>query len=63
MYGNLVYIPYPITIDQVKETSKPERKTFTIAVSNYDGLVANYLEQGKLRGRKVLMTTALLKHD
>lgn len=62
-YNGTTYDPYPIKIDGIPYTAKPENKTFTVNVANIDRTIATYLEQGKLLGNDVTITWVFVRND
>lgn len=63
VYNGTTYSPYPIRMDGIPYTAKPENKTFTINVANIDKTIATYLEQGKLLGNDVTISWVFVRKD
>ena len=62
-YNGTTYDPYPIKIDGIPYTAKPENKTFTVNVANIDKTIATYLEQDKLLGNDVTISWVFVRKD
>jgi phage-related protein len=61
IYNSTTYTPYPIAIEAVTTTAKPENKTFTVTVANIDRSIAAYLELGKILGNDVKIIWAFIR--
>lgn len=59
-YSGVTYQPFPVTVSEIKETSKPEMKTFQITVANIDRRIASYLESGYIIGNNITLTKIFL---
>ena len=57
------YPPYPIKMGAVGDTAKSENKTFKITVANIDRTLIAYLENGKLIGLNITVSTVFLPFD
>lgn len=59
-YNNITYQPFPIIVGEIRETSKPEMKTFQVQVANIDRKIASYLESGYVIGNDITLTKIFL---
>lgn len=61
LYNNKNYVPYPISVSNIEETSKPEMKTFEVSVANVDRQLSSYLESGKILGNRLKIIIVFVK--
>ena len=62
-YGSNTYVPYPIVVGDIAETSKPEVQTFNVAVANIDRQIAAYIESGKILGNDIKITVVFMRYE
>ena len=54
------YTPYPIKRDAVEQTSRAENRNWNVNVANVDGLLVAYLENGKMIGQNIVLSTLFM---
>lgn len=62
-YNSDDYDPYPITIGERSETSRPEFSPFEISVANIDQSFVVGLENGGYRGQRITVTEVFIDED